>query len=93
MNGSMIAWYLNEACGRDNLIIVDHLQHPDPWQNLCRRRYSNYLDRGQLLPRLRSEVKPGAIIHKGAISATTERDFNLLMQYNFKYSQALWHWR
>jgi ADP-L-glycero-D-manno-heptose 6-epimerase len=92
MIGSMVAWHLNEACSRDDLIIVDHLQHPDQWQNLCHRRYSDYLDRDQLLPWLQSGVKPGAIIHMGAISATTERDFNLLMKYNFKYSQALWHW-
>jgi len=92
MIGSMVAWHLNEAYGRDDLIIVDHLQHPEQWQNLRRRRYSDYLDRDQLLPWLQSGVKPGAVIHMGAISSTTERDVNLLMQYNFKYSQALWQW-
>lgn len=92
MIGSMVAWHLNELHGRDDLIIVDHLQHPDQWQNLCRRRYSDYLDRDQFLPWLESGGKPGAIIHMGAISATTERNLNLLMQYNFKYSQALWQW-
>lgn len=92
MIGSMIAWHLNIACGRDDLIIVDRLQHPGQWQNLCHRRYADYLDRDQLLPWLESGVQVGAIIHMGATSATTERDFNLLMQNNFKYSQQLWQW-
>lgn len=92
MIGSMIAWHLNMACGRDDLIIVDRLQHPEQWQNLCRRRYSDYLDQDQLLPWLECTERVSAVIHMGAISDTTERDFNLLVKNNFKYSQQLWQW-
>ncbi len=91
MIGSMIAWQLNEN-GRDDLVIVDRIRHPDQWQNLCRRRYANYLDKDELLPWLEAGPDVDAIIHMGAISATTERDFNLLVQDNVRYSQRLWQW-
>lgn len=91
MIGSMIAWQLNQN-GRDDLVIVDRAQHPDQWQNLCHRNYANYLDKDELLPWLESGAKVDAIIHMGAISATTERDFNRLVQDNIRYSQRLWQW-
>jgi ADP-L-glycero-D-manno-heptose 6-epimerase len=93
MIGSMIAWHLNPVNGRDDLVIADRLSHPDQWQNLCHRRYANYLDKDELLPWLEnSGRKIDAIIHMGAISATTERDFNKLVQDNIRYSQQLWAW-
>jgi ADP-L-glycero-D-manno-heptose 6-epimerase len=95
MIGSMIAWNLNQQ-GRDDLIIVDRQQHPEQWQNLCHRRIADYLDKDELFPWLESrhEHRKGidAIIHMGAISATTERDFNRLVQDNLRYSQHLWAW-
>lgn len=91
MIGSVIAWHLNQH-GRDDLVIVDRVQHEDQWQNLCHRRYANYLDKDELLTWLASGEKIDAIIHMGAISATTERDFNRLVQDNIRYSQHLWQW-
>ncbi len=91
MIGSMIAWHLNNL-GRDDLVIVDDIQHPDQWQNLVKRRYQNYLDKSELACFLAGKPKIDAIIHMGAISATTERDFNKLVQNNIRYSQLLWDW-
>ena len=91
MIGSMIAWHLNNL-GRDDLVIVDDIQHPDQWQNLVKRRYQNYLDKSELAGFLAGKPKIDAIIHMGAISATTERDFNKLVQNNIRYSQLLWDW-
>ncbi len=93
MIGSMIAWHLNTALGRDDLVIADRFSQPDQWQNLCHRRYANYLDKDELIPWLENtSEKIDAIIHMGAISATTERDFNKLVQDNIRYSQQLWNW-
>jgi len=93
MIGSMIAWHLNSVLGRDDLVIADRFSQPDQWQNLCHRRYANYLDKDELLPWLEgTSEKIDAIIHMGAISATTERDFNKLVQDNIRYSQQLWQW-
>ena len=91
MIGSMIAWHLNNL-GRDDLVIVDDIQHPDQWQNLVKRRYQNYLDKSELACFLAGKPQIDAIIHMGAISATTERDFNKLVQNNIRYSQFLWEW-
>jgi ADP-L-glycero-D-manno-heptose 6-epimerase len=92
MIGSMVAWHLNTVLGRDDIVIVDHLHHPDQWQNLCHRQYANYLDKDELLDWLQDAKHIDAVIHMGAISATTERDFNKLVQDNIRYSQQLWNW-
>ncbi|NOT69665.1 MAG: ADP-glyceromanno-heptose 6-epimerase [Methylophilaceae bacterium] len=92
MIGSMIAWHLNTVLGRDDIVIVDQLHHTDQWQNLCHRRYADYLDKDELFDWLKTSKHLDAVIHMGAISATTERDFNKLVQDNIRYSQQLWAW-
>jgi len=92
MIGSIIAWHLNTKLGRDDMVIVDRITHEDQWQNLVKRQYVQYLDKDQLLPWLEGRSDVEAIIHMGAISATTERDFNKLVTDNIHYSQNLWHW-
>jgi ADP-L-glycero-D-manno-heptose 6-epimerase len=92
MIGSMIAWHLNTKLGRDDLVIVDHIKHPEQWQNLVHRKYVSYLDKDQLLDLLENYDNVTAIIHMGAISATTETDFNKLVADNIHYSQDLWTW-
>jgi len=92
MIGSIIAWHINTVLGRDDIVIVDRHTHPDQWQNLCHRQYANYLDKDELMPWLESASQIDAVIHMGAISATTERDFNKLVQDNIRYSQQLWTW-
>lgn len=92
MIGSIIAWRLNQA-GRDDLIIVDRQTHAEQWQNLCHRRYANYLDKDELPAWLeRYAHRVDAIIHMGAISATTEHDWNRLLDHNIRASQQLWQW-
>ncbi len=92
MIGSMIAWHLNTVMQRDDIVIVDRVTHPEQWQNLVKRRYANYLDKDELFDWLATRPKIDAVIHMGAISATTERDFNKLVQDNIRYSQKLWTW-
>ena len=92
MIGSMIAWHINHVLGREDIVIVDDIQHEDQWQNLVKRRYADYLDKIELACFLAGKPKIDAIIHMGAISATTERDFNKLVQNNIRYSQFLWNW-
>ena len=92
MIGSIIAWHLNHKLGREDLTIVDSIQHPEQWQNLVKRQYAQYLDKDQLMAWLDGRNDIEAIIHMGAISATTERDFNKLVADNIHYSQNLWNW-
>ena len=92
MIGSIIAWHLNTKLGRDDLIIADHITHEAQWQNLVHRHYVEYLDRDQLFDFLEDNDAVTAVIHMGAISTTTERDFNKLVETNIHYSQDLWAW-
>ena len=97
MIGSMIAWQFNNKRSekgliRDDLVIVDNFIHESQWQNLVKRQYAQYLDKDQLLDWLQDKNDIDAVIHMGAISATTERDFNKLVADNIHYSQRLWAW-
>lgn len=92
MIGSMIAWHLNEHLGRDDVIVADRFEHPDQWQNICHRKLADILDKDELPIWLEKASKIDAVIHMGAISATTERDFNKLLDTNIRYSQNLWRW-
>lgn len=96
MIGSMIAWHLNTKHGRDDLVIVDHITHDNQWQNLVHRSYIEYLDKYQLFDWLENNEAASeeitAVVHMGAISATTETDFNKLVESNIQYSQDLWTW-
>jgi ADP-L-glycero-D-manno-heptose 6-epimerase len=92
MIGSIIAWHLNTKVQRDDMVIVDRITHENQWQNLVKRQYVQYLDKDQLMPWLEGRTDIEAIIHMGAISATTERDFNKLVEANIHYSQNLWTW-
>lgn len=92
MIGSIIAWHLNTKLNRDDIVIVDRITHEDQWQNLAHRKYAHYLDKDQLMSWLEGRKDIEAIIHMGAISATTERDFNKLVETNIQYSQNLWTW-
>jgi ADP-L-glycero-D-manno-heptose 6-epimerase len=92
MIGSIIAWHLNTKLGREDLVIVDDITHENQWQNLVHRHYIEYLDRDQLFDFLDDNEDVEAVIHMGAISATTERDFNKLVDANMHYSQDLWGW-
>ncbi len=92
MIGSIIAWHLNTRLNRDDIVIVDRITHEEQWQNLAHRQYAHYLDKDQLMAWLQGRTDIEAIIHMGAISATTERDFNKLVETNIQYSQNLWTW-
>jgi ADP-L-glycero-D-manno-heptose 6-epimerase len=92
MIGSMMAWHLNTKLGRQDIIIVDRITHENQWQNLVHRHYAEYLDKDQLFDFLEDNDDVTAVIHMGAISATTERDFNKLVADNMHYSQDLWSW-
>ncbi|MDE0926291.1 MAG: ADP-glyceromanno-heptose 6-epimerase [Methylophilaceae bacterium] len=92
MIGSMIAWHLNTKYNQEDLVIVDDMVHETQWQNLVHRKYDTYLDKEHLFDWLDGNEEVTAVIHMGAISATTERDFNKLVDSNIQYSQDLWGW-
>ena len=92
--GSCFLWKLNTH-GIDDVLVVDHLDHSEKWQNLVHRRFSDYLPKGEFITRLEAGDFNGTvdgIVHMGACSATTESDADYLMDNNVRYSQRLAEW-
>lgn len=88
--GSAMLWKLNEA-GRDDIMIVDEIGTTEKWQNLAGLRFQEYHHKADFLRLVHEDKLPPieAIFHMGAISATTERDADLLMRNNFEYTKDL----
>ena len=89
--GSCIVRMLNDM-GIDDIVVVDHIACTDKWMNLRNKTYTEYISRDSFLSRLAEfSGKVSHVIHMGACSATTERDFDFLYENNFLYTKALWN--
>ncbi len=89
--GSCIVRTLNDA-GRNDIIIVDNIAETDKWMNMRNKRYIKYVHKSAFLQELPTYQNVEAIIHMGAQSATTERNFDYLWNNNFEYTKALWNY-
>ena len=90
--GSNVVADLN-AAGVGPIAAVDWFTTDERWRNLGKRVVAHFVRPDVLvafLDRHRSDI--GAIIHMGAISATTERDVDLLVERNINYTVRLWDW-
>lgn len=89
--GSCVVRTLNDA-GRDDIIIVDNIAETDKWMNMRNKRFIKYVHKSDFLEKLPTYKNVEAIIHMGAQSATTERNFDYLWKNNFEYTKALWNY-
>jgi len=91
--GSNLVQALNKRDDRE-IIIVDHLNHPDKQRNLDRSVYSDFLDKSEFRKKLLAgSVAPvDAVFHLGACSSTTESDAAYLDDNNFCYTRDLCNW-
>lgn len=90
--GSNVAHIL-ETEGAGELVIVDRLRDADKWRNVAKRTLRDIVMPENLhafLAENKREVT--AIVHMGAISSTTERDADLIIENNFRLSRDLWAW-
>ena len=88
--GSCIVRMLNDR-GIEDIIIADHIASTDKWMNMRNKKYIEYIERSELLERLPEFAgKLTHVIHMGACSATTEKDFDFLYKNNFEYTKTLW---
>lgn len=88
--GSCIVRMLNDR-GIKDIVVVDNIASTDKWINLRNKNYIEYINRAEFLARLPEFAgKVSHIIHMGACSATTERDFDFLYKNNFEYTKTLW---
>lgn len=80
-----------EAKGYKGLCVIDWLGSEDKWKNIAKRELAAVIapeETFSYLKKHRNEID--AIIHMGAISATTEKDVDLIMRSNFALSWDLW---
>jgi len=81
-----------EARG-SQVAVCDRLGSGEKWKNLAKRELAAFVEPEGLahfLERHRDAL--AAIFHLGAVSATTERDADLIVRTNFTLSQLLWDW-
>jgi ADP-L-glycero-D-manno-heptose 6-epimerase len=82
-----------EARGRGEIVVCDILGDDDKWKNIAKRELADIIPPEALPDFLGDNAKDvEAIFHMGAISATTERDADLIVRSNFRLSLDLWNW-
>lgn len=89
--GSCVVRSLNEA-GCSDIVIVDNISETDKWMNMRNKKYIKYVHKSKFLEELPTYENVKAIVHMGAQSSTTERDFDYLWENNFEYTKALWNY-
>ena len=90
--GSCMVRTLNDA-GKDDIIVVDNIALTDKWKNLSNKKYIKYVHKDKFLnDELPSLSSVEAIIHLGACSSTTERNFDYFHSNNFEYTKTLWNY-
>lgn len=91
--GSCIVSALNEK-GIKDIVIVDNVAETDKWLNMRNKSYLCYVHKYDFIDKLNQNAYGDvrAIIHMGAQSSTTERDFDYLYNNNFEYTKSLWNY-
>lgn len=89
--GSNIAAELDDD-GRD-IVIVDMLGDGDlKWRNIAKRRVRDIVMPADLPAFLAGRRNIESVVHMAAISTTTERDVDSIVNNNFRLSVDLWNW-
>jgi ADP-L-glycero-D-manno-heptose 6-epimerase len=74
-----------------SIVACDRFGHDDRWLNLAGVRLQDVIPPQNLMAWLQKERRPvDAVVHMGAISATTERDVDLIISNNVRVSLDLW---
>lgn len=73
--------------------VCDRLRSGAKWRNLSKLELRDLVAPEQLETWLGKQgAVIDAVVHMGAISATTETDADLIVETNFRLSQMLWRW-
>jgi len=90
--GSNILYGLEKA-GVGPLVVIDRMGDKDKWRNVAKRALFDIIHPDQAADFLESRANQvRAVIHMGAISATTETDVDKIIDNNFRLSMYLWNW-
>jgi ADP-L-glycero-D-manno-heptose 6-epimerase len=88
--GSNVVASLNDA-GYSDVVVNDTLGSDGKWRNLQKRQLADFIPPADLLGWLAGR-KLDAVIHLGAISATTAVDGDEIIENNFRLSLRLLDW-
>ncbi|MAL79242.1 MAG: ADP-glyceromanno-heptose 6-epimerase [Sneathiella sp.] len=87
--GSNIVAALSER--GEKIVVCDWLESGDKWKNIAKSTICDFVDPDDLEGWLnRNDSRFRAIIHMGAISATTETNGDLILKRNFAPTRMLW---
>ena len=92
--GSNLVRGLNQR-GLNNILVVDDLSDGDKVRNIENCDIQDYMDKDEFLKRIEQGMEfagMSAIYHQGACSDTMETDGRYIMQTNYDYSKALFHY-
>lgn len=92
--GSCILARFN-TIGRNDIIVVDHIEDDAKKANLKGKKYVEYFDKKDFLKLViagKLNPKVDTIIHMGACSSTVLQDAKYFQENNFEYSRELAKW-
>jgi ADP-L-glycero-D-manno-heptose 6-epimerase len=90
--GSNLVALLEENLS-EPLVVCDDFGSTDKWRNLSQRRLYDLIAPRMLFGFLEENKNNiTTIFHLGAISSTTERDVDLVLDQNFRFSKQLLQW-
>lgn len=90
--GSNIVAALEDR-GIGRLVVCDALGHTEKWRNLAKRDLYDCIDPQQLFPYLEThKAEIDVIFHMGAISDTTEKNVDLILDQNYRLTMDLVRW-
>jgi ADP-L-glycero-D-manno-heptose 6-epimerase len=82
-----------ERAGYPELIVCDRFGDDERWRNVAKREIADIITPEELMPFLEGHRnRLQAIVHMGAISATTERDVDAIIANNVRLTLDLFHW-
>ena len=83
------------AADRYDVVVCDRMEEAAlaKWRNLAKHPIADFWQPEELFQQLERHAEAvEAVVHMGAISATTEPDADLIMRTNFTLSRDLWDW-
>jgi len=91
--GSNIVFALEARYPDEKIVICDRLRDGVKWRNIAKRDLSDIVHPDELSDFLFDNADDiTAIFHMGAISATTEKDADKILDNNFRLTTNLWDW-
>lgn len=83
------------AEGAYDVVVCDRLETADlaKWKNIAKHPIADFWQLEELFEMLERHAEEiEAVVHMGAISATTEPDADLILRTNYTLSRDLWDW-